>query len=59
MKTSTVTIEKVSNGWIVRPFTPGKCDWAEQDIPDVWVFKTVEELCSELPKLLESVMRNP
>jgi len=48
----TLLIERVQNGWIVRPFTPGLCGWATTDYPQIFVFKTVEEMCEALPGLL-------
>lgn len=40
----SLLIEHVQNGWIVRPFTPNRCDWARGDEDQIFVFATVEGL---------------
>lgn len=47
----TILIEGVSNGWIVRPFSP--CEsWMKSDCPEIAVFTTIESLAEALPRLL-------
>ena len=47
----SLLIETVSNGWIVRPFTPST-EWACADAPVISVFNSMEALIFNLPKLL-------
>lgn len=47
----TLLIEQVTNGFIVRPFSA--CEgWARGECVDISVYKTVEELAADLPRLL-------
>lgn len=48
----TITIERVSNGWIVRPFTPG-ATWACSDAPEIAVYTEIADLQQDLPKLMD------
>ncbi len=48
----TISIEQVTNGWIVRPFIPG-CGWAGAESPAISVFNKMEDMQAELPKFFE------
>lgn len=52
----TILIERVSNGFIVRPFTPSS-EWMGTDREHIAVYKTAEELATDLPKLLVGVSK--
>lgn len=48
----TILIERVSNGWIVRPFAPNP-GWAScgpDDRSDLAVYTRMEDLQADLPK---------
>lgn len=47
----TIIIERVRNGWIIRPFTPGP-DWACSDRPEIAVYNEIHRLQADLPELL-------
>ena len=47
----TILIETVTNGFLVRPFTPCP-EWTRGDCGNIFVFTTVEALAAELPKML-------
>lgn len=49
----TITIEQVSNGWIVRPFNPSCPDWASER-PAMAVFNTIDALLQAMPALLDA-----
>lgn len=48
----SLLIERVQNGWIVRPFTPGQCDWARGDETQMFVFNDMAKLIEALPQLM-------
>jgi len=48
----TIVIERVSNGWIVRPFSFNPT-WGPCDQPSLAVYVTIEELQRDLPKLID------
>lgn len=48
----SVLIEKVSNGYIARPFQPS-CDWTRERAEEVRVYRTSEELSKDLPEFLD------
>lgn len=47
----TLLIETVTNGWIVRPFSPCR-DWVVADRPAIAVFNRMIDLQEALPDLL-------
>ncbi len=47
----TILIERVANGWIVRPFLPSE-GWVSQDRQEMYVYLKVEDLQRDLPKLI-------
>lgn len=51
----TITIERVRNGWLVRPFNTSRCfdPTCRGDENDVYVYKTIEDLQKDLPMLCE------
>lgn len=51
----TVLIERVRNGWLVRPFNTNHCfdGTCRGDENDVSVYRTIEELQKDLPMLVE------
>lgn len=49
----TCMIERVANGWLVRPFQACQ-EWASCDNPKVWVYQTIEEVQKDLPRLVET-----
>lgn len=51
MNAPTILIERVANGWIVRPFQPGD-NWCCPEKQQTWVYSTVEELIRDIPKLI-------
>lgn len=55
----SLLIERVQNGWIVRPFTPGRCDWAQGDQQEMWVFPSVELLTGFLAGYLKDPEPEP
>jgi hypothetical protein len=47
----SILIERVTNGWIVRPFQP--CEgWATGDMKNIWIYTTIEDLQKDLAILL-------
>lgn len=54
IKTSqTITIERVSNGWIVRPYPDFRRDYGTTCPPEeTYCFTNVRDLCDNLPVLL-------
>ena len=48
----TISIERVANGWLVRPFAPGAPEWYRA-VEQIWVFHSVDEIQEALPRLLE------
>ena len=52
----TILIEKVTNGFLVRPFNPVPA-WACSPVAEVpgnlFVYKTIEEVAADLPRLIE------
>lgn len=46
-----ITITRVTNGWIVRPFMIAP-DWTTNDWNDSYVFDNIEKLQAALPKIL-------
>jgi hypothetical protein len=52
-KEKTVLIERVENGWIVRPFSP--CDYSNGCAASgrVWVFNSMVALVSALPDIVQ------
>jgi len=48
----TILIERVSNGWIVRPFQPS-AEWCCSERPAIAVYTDLALLQAELPKLLD------
>lgn len=56
----TLLIETVTNGWIVRPFSPCR-DWVVADRPEIAVFNRMIDLQTALPDLLaeEKLIRPP
>lgn len=54
----TILIETVTNGWIVRPFSPG-CDWAQGEKSSIAVFTKIEDLQSAIPILLADEFVQP
>lgn len=51
----TIVIERVSNGWIVRPFSDS-CNWARGDQVEMSVFTRIEDLQGALPLLLAPLL---
>lgn len=51
----TLMIETVTNGWIVRPFTPCR-DWGNVDQGIIAVYNNLVDLQSDLPRLLDAVI---
>lgn len=51
----TILIERVSNGWIVRPFQPvaDHC-WTHESVAAMAVYTDIEKLQADLPKLIWS-----
>lgn len=50
----SILIEKVVNGYLVRPFSPAPL-WAESrcsEAHNVFVYRTIEEVAADLPKLM-------
>lgn len=47
----TILIERVSNGWIVRPFDPC-ANWANSDRKAMAVFTAMKDLQDALPTLM-------
>ena len=47
----SVLIERVSNGWIVRPFTSCS-DWARADAPVIAVYTRIEDLQADPLRLV-------
>ena len=54
----TILIERVSNGWIARPFQPCS-NWTTKEQGSISVFRTIEELQAALPSLLAEPIVNP
>lgn len=48
----SILIERVSNGWIVRPFSPCP-EWAYGERVGMAVYTTLESLQKDLSRLLE------
>lgn len=48
----TIIIERVSNGWIVRPFTPSN-QWCCTDPPEMAVYTEIADLQQDLPRLMD------
>lgn len=51
----TVLIERVKNGWIVRPFNTNRCfdPTCQGDENGVFVYRTIEDLQKDIPMLCE------
>jgi hypothetical protein len=47
----TILIERVSNGWIVRPFQPIQ-HWESESVGAVAGYPDMEKLQADLPKLI-------
>jgi hypothetical protein len=53
----TILIERVANGWLVRPFS--SCEnWAYGGRSEMYIYKTMEELQAGLPELVK-IASNP
>jgi len=48
----SLLIERVVNGWLVRPFQPCQ-EWARGEQTEIYVYRTQEELQAALPELLK------
>lgn len=46
----TILIERVSNGWIVRPFEPSG-GWSTCNNPMLAVYTKIEDLQQDIPRL--------